>query len=266
MGTQDTKDQWYASWFDTPYYHILYKDRGYDEAALFMKKLTQSLRLDPNAHILDLACGRGRHSMFLNRLGYRVTGVDLSENSIAFAKAKLQQASSQATISFPELKDLDPSKINFEVHNMTLPMDQTFDAVFNLFTSFGYFDDEADNLKTIKAIKQELKLGASAVIDFMNVPYILERLVGENHKTEQGITFLLKRRLENGYIYKDIEFQDQGRNYKFTERVRALTLEDFQGYFNEAGLELNDLYGSYTLEDYHPQNSERLIMVARNNG
>ena len=98
MGKVDTQDQWYASWFDTPYYHILYKDRGYEEAADFMRALTHSLNLEKNAHVLDLACGRGRHSMFLNQLGYRVTGVDLSENSIAFAKAQLHKSETSLTM------------------------------------------------------------------------------------------------------------------------------------------------------------------------
>jgi 2-polyprenyl-3-methyl-5-hydroxy-6-metoxy-1,4-benzoquinol methylase len=87
MSTVKTSDAWYANWFDTTYYHILYQHRDYSEAADFMRSLTHALQLPKQAHILDLACGRGRHSMFLNRLGYRVTGADLSENSIAFAKA-----------------------------------------------------------------------------------------------------------------------------------------------------------------------------------
>ncbi|MGB5982314.1 MAG: class I SAM-dependent methyltransferase [Nonlabens sp.] len=255
MRTHDAQDLWYANWFDTPYYHILYRDRDHEEAAQFMRNLTESLNLDQNAHILDLACGRGRHSMYLNQLGYRVTGVDLSGNSIAFAKAQLSKATSP---------QIDPSRINFEVHDMTLPMDQSFDAVFNLFTSFGYFEDEADNLKTIQAIKQNLKPGASAVIDFLNVPYVLRNLVVSNEKTEKGITFHQQRRFENGYIYKDIRFTDQGTDFHFTERVRALILSDFQSYFNKAGLELVDLYGNYALEDYDRFNSERLIMVIRN--
>ena len=73
---------WYASWFDTPYYHILYKDRGYDEAQAFMRALMAYLKPKDSAKILDLACGKGRHSVFLNSLGYNVTGVDLSKNSI----------------------------------------------------------------------------------------------------------------------------------------------------------------------------------------
>ena len=76
--TKDTQ-QWYASWFDTPFYHILYKDRDHSEAQLFMDNLTNYLNIPEQGEILDLACGKGRHSMYLNSLGYDVTGVDLSE-------------------------------------------------------------------------------------------------------------------------------------------------------------------------------------------
>lgn len=262
MSTSNTTDQWYANWFDTTYYHILYRDRDYSEAAQFMKSLTTALQLPKESHILDLACGRGRHSMFLNRLGYRVTGVDLSENSIAFAKAELQQPHNP--ILNPELPPVDSSRISFKVHDMTQEMDQSFDAVFNLFTSFGYFENESDHLKTIKAIKSNLKPGACAVIDFLNAPYVIEHLVPSNTKTEEEIEFTQSRKFENGYIYKDINFTDQGKDFHYTERVRALRLEDFQKYYDAAGLELIDIYGSYQLEDYHPKTSQRLIMVVRN--
>lgn len=261
MSTVKTSDAWYANWFDTTYYHILYQHRDYSEAADFMRSLTRALQLPKQAHILDLACGRGRHSMFLNRLGYRVTGADLSENSIAFAKAQLQQPSTHS--STYDLPEVDPSRINFVVHDMTEPMDQRFDAVFNLFTSFGYFENESDHLKTVKAIKSSLKPGASAVIDFLNAPYVIEHLIPSNVKTVQDIEFKQMRRHEGGYIYKDIYFNDQNQDFHFTERVRALSLADFQKYFDAAGLELTDIYGSYQLEDYHPAQSQRLIMVVR---
>ncbi|MBT8273099.1 MAG: SAM-dependent methyltransferase, partial [Bacteroidia bacterium] len=67
--TTKTKD-WYTSWFNTPYYHILYRDRGYDEAQSFLSKLLNHLNLSEDSHILDLACGKGRHSLYLNRMGY----------------------------------------------------------------------------------------------------------------------------------------------------------------------------------------------------
>jgi SAM-dependent methyltransferase len=266
MSNVNTSDQWFASWFDTPYYHILYRDRDYTEAGAFMQRLTQRLKLDENAHIMDLACGRGRHSMYLNQLGYRVTGVDLSDSSIAFAKAELRKAvlNDSTNEESSSLPPIDTSRIEFHVHNMTLAYDQIFDAVFNLFTSFGYFDDAADNLRTVMAIKENLKPGGYGVIDFMNVNYVIKNLVAQNSKTEAGITFHNTRRFENGFIYKEIEFRDNDHDYHFTERVSALTLEDFQSYFAASGLDLIDIYGNYKMDDYNPETSERLIMIFRN--
>ena len=122
--------KWYASWFDTPYYHILYKDRNYAEAELFMKTLTHYLNLEPGDEILDLACGKGRHSVYLNSIGYNVTGADLSENSIAHASK------------------FENDTLRFQVHDMCKPFAFQFEAVFNLFTSFGYFENEEDVKKS----------------------------------------------------------------------------------------------------------------------
>ncbi|RSK40309.1 class I SAM-dependent methyltransferase [Mangrovimonas spongiae] len=235
--------QWYASWFDTPYYHILYKDRNYKEAELFMNNLTAYLNLPEQGCILDLACGKGRHSIFLNTLGYNVIGADLSEQSIAYAK------------------QFENGSLKFKVHDMSRPFGQKFDAVFNLFTSFGYFDDDNDNLKTIKAIKENLKPHGFGVIDFMNVNYVLDNLTPESTKTIDGITFNLERFFKDDHLYKSISFHDNGQDFQFEERVKALHLHDFESFFNEAGIYLLDVFGDYNLSKFNPKTSERLIMI-----
>lgn len=243
MNMQKETNNWFASWFDTPYYHILYKDRDYEEAQLFMDNLTQYLNLPEDAKILDLACGKGRHSIYLNTLGYDVTGADLSENSIA-------EASKSAN-----------DKLHFEVHDMRLPFEQKFDAVFNLFTSFGYFENDEDNLTTLKAIRDSLGEYGFAVIDFMNVKQVIDNLVPEEVKTVEGITFHIKRYVKDNYIYKDIAFEDKGRQYNFTEKVKALTLENFEALMEEAGIFLLDIFGDYKLHKFYKNDSERLIMI-----
>ena len=121
---KETTSDWYASWFDTPYYHILYKDRDNEEADNFMERLTSFLQVKQNDTILDLACGKGRHAVSLSQKGFNVTGVDLSPSSIAFAK------------------QFESEHLKFRVHDMCTPYPERFDAVFNLFTSFGYFENE----------------------------------------------------------------------------------------------------------------------------
>ncbi|MEP2509893.1 MAG: methyltransferase domain-containing protein, partial [Reichenbachiella sp.] len=80
-----SKKQWFDEWFNTIYYHILYKHRDYEEAAKFLDHLINYFKIVPNSKILDLACGKGRHSIYLNKKGFDVTGVDLSEENIKFA-------------------------------------------------------------------------------------------------------------------------------------------------------------------------------------
>jgi SAM-dependent methyltransferase len=234
---------WFASWFDTPYYHILYKDRNYREAQIFMDNLTHYLNLPEHAKVLDLACGKGRHSIYLNQLGFTVLGVDLSEKSIETANKNANKT------------------LHFQIHDMREPLNEKFDAVFNLFTSFGYFDTDDDNLKTLIAIKEMLSEYGFAVIDFMNVPFVLDNLVAEETKTVDEIDFHLKRYLKDGYIVKEIDFEDNGEKYHFEEKVRALTLDDFNKMMNEAGIYLLDTFGDYKLKKYHKNTSERLIMI-----
>lgn len=240
---QKETENWFTSWFDTPYYHILYEDRDYEEAIVFMNKLTGFLELKKGQTILDLACGKGRHAISLNELGYDVTGVDLSPASILYAK------------------NYENATLHFDVHDMCKPYHKKFDAVFNLFTSFGYFENEYDNFRTLTAIKANLNLNGKAVIDFMNVKYIINNLVEKEIKTVNNITFHIHRYVKDGYIIKDISFKDNNENYFFTEKVKALTLEDFQAYFKKADIELLFTFGDYNLGPYDPDQSTRLILV-----
>ncbi len=240
---QKETENWFTSWFDTPYYPILYKDRDTEEAEYFMKHITKFLQIKKGQTILDLACGRGRHSVSLNELGYDVTGVDLSPESILYAKA------------------FETDTLHFEVHDMCKPYPKKFDAVFNLFTSFGYFEKEEDNFRTIAAIKANLKDNGKAVIDFMNVNHVIKNLVERETKTVHKITFHMHRYVKDGYIFKDISFTDNKEEFLFTEKVKALTLEDFIVYFQKAGIELLHTFGDYHLGTFNLENSPRLILI-----
>ncbi|MCF8322730.1 MAG: methyltransferase domain-containing protein [Flavobacterium sp.] len=244
--TQNPKpntQNWFASWFDTPYYHILYKERNYREAQVFMDNLTHYLNLPEKAKVLDLACGKGRHAIYLNQLGFEVVGADLSENSIAEA-SKNQNAT-----------------LHFQVHDMRETFDAKFDAIFNLFTSFGYFENDEDNLTTLKAMKSSLTEYGFAVIDFMNVNQVINTIVPEEIKRVENIDFHIKRYVADGHIYKEIDFEDQGEKFHFTEKVQALTLQDFEALMKEAGIFLLDVFGDYKLKKFHKNDSERLIMI-----
>jgi len=126
---------WFANWFDSPYYHLLYKNRDEKEAQVFIDNLMTHLQIPKGSKLLDIACGKGRHASYFNKKGMDVVGVDLSFNSINTAKKN-----ENATLKFEVLDMRKAFKSN------------EFDIVTNLFTSFGYFEKDEDEQKTINAM------------------------------------------------------------------------------------------------------------------
>lgn len=240
------KQQWFETWFDTKYYHILYKNRNDEEAHFFMNNLVEHLNVEKDSTVMDLACGKGRHSVFLNKKGLEVTGVDLSAQSIEHAK------------------QFENNSLHFDVHDMReVYKKQKFDYVFNLFTSFGYFEDDNENLKAIQAMKEMLEPNGVLVIDFMNCVRTINNLVLEEQKNIEEIQFNITRKVENNFIVKSINFEDQGKLFSFEERVKALTLEHYKTFFKKAGLELLEVFGNFKLENFEENTSDRLIMILK---
>lgn len=239
-----TKD-WFTDWFNTSYYHILYKERNDVEAQLFMRNITEILSLDKATHILDLPCGKGRHSVFLNSLGYSVTGSDLSENSINTAKKH------------------ENDTLKFNVHDMRVPFSKKYDAVFNLFTSFGYFEDDKEDLLILDNIKNGLTKEGFFVFDFLNAVLVKENLVTKETKVVDGITFNITREISNGFILKHITFFADAENHSYTERVKYLNLEKMTSYLEKVGFKIEHTFGDYHLNSFNSKISNRLIIVAK---
>ncbi len=236
---------WFKYWFDTPYYHLLYDKRDFKEAQLFMTNLVDYLALKKGDHILDLACGKGRHAIYLNRLGFNVTGVDLSENSIKKAKKHTNDS------------------LSFNVHDMREPFDSTYDAIFNLFTSFGYFDDDKDDLKVLKNIKAGLKPNGIAVIDYLNVKKAVANIVGKEVQKRDTIDFNINRHVAHNFINKEIRFHADGTDFTFSEHVKCIDLSTFNSYINSLDLKLVTTFGDYNLNPFNEATSDRLILIIK---
>lgn len=237
--------EWFESWFDTRYYHILYKNRDHSEAERFIHHLFRELKPAPEAKILDLACGKGRHAILVNSLGFDTTGVDLSIASIEKAKR------------------FENEHLRFFQHDMRNPiLDYKFDLVLNLFTSFGYFGSKADNLKVLKSIHTYLAPEGLLLIDFMNAEKEKEQLVPFEEKEIEGIHFRISKKIEDGNMVKDIHFEDEGETHHFQEKVQLLDENDFAHFLDQAEFDLINRFGNYQLDDFHPK-SDRLILLAK---
>ena len=240
--------EWFAEWFDTPFYHILYKSRGQMEAQRFIDNLSEKLDFNKSWQYCDMACGKGRHAIYLNSKGFDVVGLDLSPNNIWHA-----QASENETLQFHE----------HDIREVFRPA--FFDVMLNLFTSFGYFENQEENEKAVVAMAKNIKTNGTLVLDYMNSRKAIEGFHSHYEKTVDNITFHINKRIELGYIFKNISFENEGKPHQYEERVKLLFLEDFKHFFEKAGLSLTGIYGDYDLKPYQDLVSDRMIMVCKKN-
>ena len=237
---------WFVSWFDTSYYHTLYKHRDNSEASLFIDTIVDFLKLPQQASCWDLCCGKGRHSIYLNKKGFKVIGTDLSEQSII-------EATKSANTS-----------LDFYTQDMrTLFRTNYFDVVFNLFTSFGYFDKQTDDEKVFDSVYKSLKPNGIFVFDFLNGQYVKNNLTCKAEQTIDGITFNITKELQNNTIVKSIDFTDNNKEFHFEERVKLFDLAYFKLLAQKAGFTIIHQFGNYKLENFELQASPRLILVLK---
>lgn len=242
---QQTQTDWFETWFGSPYYKILYANRDEPEAQAFVEKLIDYLQPLPDSTMLDIACGEGRFATQLADHGFDVTGIDLSHPSIEKAKKH------------------ESDRLNFYVHDMRFPFYiNYFDYAFNFFTSFGYFAKDRDHMMAAKSFAAALRKNGILVIDYLNKDYTLSNMVADDVVDRGKYIFHIKKRLENNHFLKEISFNDtEGRERRYTESVAAFTLADFIKMFKETKLSLVGTFGDYMLNEYHPLDSPRMIMI-----
>jgi SAM-dependent methyltransferase len=238
--------QWFHNWFNSPYYHLLYNKRDHSEAEYFINNLLDHLKPDSHAQLLDIACGRGRHSVYLNQKGFEVTGIDLSIENIHYAR------------------QFETPTLHFFVHDMrSLCYVDHFDIAFNLFTSFGYFKTEDEHIGALKNFNKALKVDGLLVLDFFNSRKILKNLVAEDVKTVNGIDFHIHKKVDEHKITKSIIFEDGDKSYNFKEVVNTFTVDDFTRFFELSGFKIMACFGNYSLEEFDIDNSDRLIFICK---
>lgn len=259
---------WYENWFDRPEYEHVYPHRDTEEAERAADLIERVADPPPEAQLLDVGCGRGRHARAFARRGYRVTGVDLSKRAL---EAACERAAAEG---------LDVN-ITFRRQDMRAPMGtEAFDGALNLFSSFGYFggnaedgpDDrgDADHQQVIDRVAEALVPGGFFVQDFLNAPSVRAALVPENtRETADGLQIRERRWIEGGRINKEVTLRPAaggdgaaGKTQTFRESVRLLELADFRRFYERAGLTLKATFGGYDGTPYDEESS-RLIMVSR---
>jgi len=239
---------WYMDWFNSPFYHRLYFERDEKEAKAFIHKLIDFLQPGPGSRMLDVACGRGRHSLMLAEMGFDVTGFDLSINSINYAKQFIQT-----------------DNLNFYQHDMRLPFwINYFNYAFNFFTSFGYFATRREHDDAMRTIAAALKPGGVFVIDYLNVHYAEDHLVHHELKNIAGTSYEIHRWEDENHFYKKIIVNDTSliAPAEYTEKVAKFSLGDFTDMLAFQHMQVLEVFGDYNLNPYDVIKTSRLIIIA----
>jgi SAM-dependent methyltransferase len=246
-----SEDAWYESYFGADYFEV-YRDAFTEEStAREVDGVLALLGLEPGRRILDLACGHGRHAIQLAKRGYDVTGYDLSE-------LFLERARSDAEAEGVRVRWLQGDM-------RRLPFESEFDAVLNLFTAFGYFEDPADDLLTLRSARRALVPGGRFLLEILHRDGLQGRFQTEiAQKTSNGTIVLHEYSwdLARDVIHDQITVvRPDGMRAHYRTAVRTRSLHGLLALFREAELEPVAWYGGL---DGSPLglDSRRLALIA----
>lgn len=240
------ENEWFTTWFNTPYYHLLYKHRDINEARSFIDRWVDTMRLPKGSHILDLACGRGRHAVHLHNHGYKVSGIDLSEENIDFANLHYKR-----------------DGLDFIRGDMRSDLGlRRYDAVVNLFTSFGYFDTPEENKQVFANIYRALKSGGVFLFDYLNPNAISEVSTTPETKHIEDSSFTIVRSIEGSHIVKSIRVHNNAIDKTFCEKVALIYPSEFYSMLTDCGFTLEEKWGDYQLNPLRENQSQRFITLA----
>ncbi len=243
---------WYETFFDEHWLTISSHTHTPEKSAAEVDFLITGLGLEPEQRVLDIPCGHGRHSVELARRGMRVVGVDLSAEPLELARSAARAAGVQL-----DLRRVDMREIEFR---------DEFDAALNLWTSFGYFETEAEDRLVLDRVLRALRPGGAFVIETINLHGVLRRFEPRAwHELGGGRLLLEERafdpwtgRMHSGWTL----VEPSGERIEMSFATRAYTLVELAGMMADAGFEVEGAWGDYQGSDYRVD-SRRMIVLAR---
>ncbi len=235
--------EWFEQWFGEEYLR-LYPHRDDEDADRLAALIERAVPLD-GRRVLDLACGPGRHAAQFARRGANVVGFDLSMPLLS--RAKHRPGPPLALVRG------DMRRLPFR--------GATFDLVVNLFTSFGYFADDAQHLQAVRGAAEALRPGGRFVLDYLNADRVRATLVPHEEQQVGEQRVAIERRVSHDgrFVIKEMHLADDGRS--FVERVRLFAQAELEAMVADAGLTIRARFGDYDGGGMAPD-APRVILVA----
>ena len=252
---------WLDEYFGEDYLTLYYfseertaKEADFIEKILRARIFTENT-LNQQLKVLDLACGQGRHAIKLAEQGFKVLGIDYQEGLLDIARKNCaEQAKNTGNIAF------------LQGDMRELAYSSEFDAVLNLFTAFGYFDDET-NHAVVGKIAAAIKRNGIFFQDLANKEYQLretkpawERITHNGLKVDNVWTFNERTKQ---YTHKQWLHKENGQIREFSHTVRIYDFFEIEEIYSAHGLEILDVYGDYDGNSYDKSSSPRMIVIAK---
>jgi len=244
--------EWWKEYFDEDYFKIYgFREEQTQQEVRFIEDV---LALAKGNEVLDLCCGHGWHAVELAERGYAVTGLDLSEYYLKIAEERAEQAGVRIRFIHSDMRET--------------PFEEAFDAVINLFTSFGYFEKEEDNARALEAVSRSLKPNGKLLIDLVNREWVVKMRPWQRWCEAEGNLVLEKSFgfdvFTGRFNSKKILISDEGRK-DLAFSVRAYSYVEFSKMMEDVGLKVIGAFGGYDRSDYGI-NSRRMILLAQKKG
>ncbi len=241
-GSQEA--DWFEEWFGEDYLDI-YQHRDETEAERAIELIATNLAGREVNAVLDLACGTGRHTKVLRERWWTV-GLDLSMALLRIARSE--------TPDGPYVR-ADMREFPFA--------DESFDLVVNLFTSFGYFEDDGEHVRVLACVCAAMRQGGTLVIDFLNADQVRRDLVPYDERVVNGITIEQSRTIspDDRFVEKKIRLRERGKEY--IERVRLLSPHDLEWMLETTGFNVVKLFGDYGGSAWSDDSPRTILFASR---
>ena len=229
----------------------MFGERRWEQATEEVDQVLELLQVPEGAELLDLCCGPGRHSLELARRGYRVTGVDRTEDYLTDLRVAA------------DAEGLEIELVQEDMRRFRRP--EAFDAALNLFTSFGYFEDQADDLRVARNLFESLRPGGKLLMDMMGKE-VLARIFRRTDCREapDGTIELQVREITQNWTWiknRWIMFRD-GTRIEHRVENRLYSGAELMTLLEEAGFSDFEVYGHLSGTPYDDE-ATRLVVLTQ---
>jgi SAM-dependent methyltransferase len=244
---------WYVDFFRSDYLnvygHMFTAERAEKESAF----VASALGLEPGAAVLDLCCGQGRHSVQLAKRGLKVTSLDLNSDYVELA----QQAAKANKVAI--------ETVVADMRN--IPFENKFDAIVNMYSSFGYLESEAEDLKVLESAAKALKAGGGLLLDMLNREWAIDNYIQNDwHTGADGTLYVERRDLDLAASRMHVHFivvdPQGGRRESIGHNIRLYTLTETTRLLERVGLQQTAVFGGFDGEAYGI-GTRRMIVIAQ---